>query len=742
MAYPAANDTHLARFSNWKLNLCMANYCGDSDTATMVDTIDHTASDVSSYRGGRTWGDIGPRLSIPETGSIVEGNSGTRQMWIRASLDKSSPNPVYFEVDAFASSFGGSDIIEPVPGTVLTIPAGGLYRDFPITIIGDTVAEPDETFYVSLRNVSGAFPSSSMLATIVNDDKPNLTIADASVTEGDSGTKVMNFTVSLSSPTSGPVTFDVATITPAGTTATANVDFVPFTAHLQMPLGTTTKTFAVTIKGDTASEPNETFIASITNVVGAIATDGAARGTILNDDLPSLSINDVAMAEGNSGTKQMVFTVRASQVSAAPITFTPALNPGAGMDSADFDFTNGPLTIAAGQLARTVPVTIKGDTLVEADEVFVVSLGNVQGAAVADGAGKGTILNDDVVVPTMGIADATVVEGDSGTTSMNFTVSLSSATTVPVTFDLATSTANGATATANTDFVPVVAHLQMPAGTTTKTFAVTIKGDTVAEADETFFVDVTNAVGATIADGTALGTIASDDATPPTLSIADVSVVEGNSDTKVAVFTAQLSKPATVPVSFVYLTYLADGATASANQDFEHINEIHTIPVGQSALSLPVTIYGDTEPEIDEIFFVRIDSVEGATLVDGAAKGTIRNDDLPVMTIGDTAAVEGNSGNPIATFTVQLTGPAAAPITFDIGTYDTPGATAKPGTDYVAKAQTRTIPMGVSSAVFNVGLIGDTTIEPNEVFVVTLSNVSGPVVLGDGAARATILNDD
>ena len=510
MAYPAANDTHLARFSNWKLNLCMANYCGDSDTATMVDTIDHSAYQVASFRGGWSLSDMEPRLSIPETGSIVEGNSGTRQMWIRASLDKASPNPVYFEIDAFGSSFDGPDFIEPVRGTVLTIPAGGLYRDFPITIISDTVAEVNDTFYVTLRNVSGAFPSSSMLATIVNDDKPNLSIADASVTEGDSGTKVMNFTVSLSSATSTPVTFDIATITPAGTTATANTDFVPVTAHLQIPVGTRYKTFAVTIKGDTIEEPSETFIASITNVVGAIATDGAARGTIVNDEPPRLSIDDQITYEGNSGWKQMVFTIRASQPVTTPVYFNVGL-AGGNVDATD----------------------------IMANSVF------------------------------------------------------------------------------------------------------------------------------------------------------------GNS-----------------------------------------------IPVGQQARTYTVSVQGDTAPEVDEYFIVSLGSVQNAIVIDGAARGTIVNDDDPVLTIGDVTVSEGNSGNPVATFTVRLNGPAAAPVTFDIGTFDTPGATAKPGTDYVAKSQlARTIPMGGTSAVFNVGLVGDTVVEPDEVFVVTVSNVTG-AVLGDGAARATITNDD
>jgi hypothetical protein len=510
MAYADGPQVSLMRFSNAKLAACLSNLCGNPDSANMVWTIDWNAWRVASYRGDYQFGDSLIQVAATSPG-ILEGNSGSKQLWFRIFMDNTSPNPVFFDVSTEDGQYtqAGVDYVA-VPPTHLSIPAGGTYIDFPVTILGDTAAEMDESFYFWVRNVSGAMDFvHSATGTIRNDDLPQLSIADASVTEGNSGTRVMNFTVLLSAAVSAPVTFDIATITPAGTTATPNVDFVPVAAHLQIPVGTRAKAFAVTVKGDAIEEPNETFIASITNVVGANVTDGAARGTILNDEPPRLSIDDVITYEGNSGWKQMVFTVRASQ-----------------------------------------PVT------------------------------------------------------------------------TPVYFNL----------------------------------------------------------------GLAGGNV--------------------------------------------------DASDIMANSSFG------AIPAGQQARTYTVSVQGDTVPEVDEYFIVSVSSVQNAILADGAARGTIVNDDDPVMTIGDITVAEGNSGNPIATFTVQLNGPAAAPVTFDIATFDTPGATARPGTDYVAKSQlARTIPMGGTSAVFNVGLIGDTVVEPDEVFVVTLSNVTG-AILGDGAAKATIINDD
>jgi hypothetical protein len=131
---------------------------------------------------------------------------------------------------------------------------------------------------------------------------------------------------------------------------------------------------------------------------------------------------------------------------------------------------------------------------------------------VADGSATGTISNDDSVGgPTLSIGDVTISEGNSGTQLATFTVTLSAAQAVNVYFD-ATS-ANG-TATAGSDYVakPRTTHRLLP-GETSKTFTITINGDTTSEPDETFLVNLTNPVGGvTIADAQAIGTITNDDA--------------------------------------------------------------------------------------------------------------------------------------------------------------------------------------------------------------------------------------
>src|SRR5439155_961176 len=106
-----------------------------------------------------------------------------------------------------------------------------------------------------------------------------------------------------------------------------------------------------------------------------------------------------------------------------------------------------------------------------------------------------------------------------------------------VTVNFATS--NG-TAIAGSDYVSTNGTVTFVPGTTTQTVTVQILGDLLNEANETFFVNLSNAVNATIADSQGLGTINDNDAAPA-LSINDVVVTEGNSGTTNALFTVSLS---------------------------------------------------------------------------------------------------------------------------------------------------------------------------------------------------------
>src|SRR6476620_2543935 len=252
------------------------------------------------------------------------------------------------------------------------------------------------------------------------------------------------------------------------------------------------------------------------------ATDGNGDGTVACDigafELegqnvsPMVSIGDVTVTEGNSGTVNATFQVTLSAPTSQQVTVTFSTVNGTALAGTDYVGTTGTVTFNAGETSKTITVVVNGDTINEPDETFFVNLSNPVNATIADGQGLGTIINDDdTSLPSGAINDVSIGEGNSGTTNAVFTVNLSAASGQMVTVTY--STANG-TATAGSDYVATSGTLIFNPGETTKSLAVMVNGDTFSEPNETFFVNLTSATSAIIADGQGIGTIVDDDGAP------------------------------------------------------------------------------------------------------------------------------------------------------------------------------------------------------------------------------------
>jgi predicted extracellular nuclease len=234
--------------------------------------------------------------------------------------------------------------------------------------------------------------------------------------------------------------------------------------------------------------------------------------------------------------------------------------------------------------------------------------------------------------PALSIADLTQVEGNSGTSSFEFSVTLSSpAPAGGVSFQ---ATTTDGTATAGSDYVALsAAPFSIAEGLSSATVTVTVNGDTVDESDETFTVTLSAVTGATVADGEATGTITNDDAATAELSIANpADIAEGNSGETDLDFTVSLAFAVGEDVSFTATT--ADGS-ATAGADYAAVNgEVFTITAGNTSVQVPVAILGDTVDEADETFTLTIASSSPAvTLGNATATATILDDDLPTTEI-------------------------------------------------------------------------------------------------------------
>ncbi|MFQ5440877.1 MAG: Calx-beta domain-containing protein [Nitrosopumilaceae archaeon] len=339
-----------------------------------------------------------------------------------------------------------------------------------------------------------------------------VSVGNVTQTEGNSGTTNFVFNVTRSN-NSGSMSVDY---TSADNTATSPSDFtaVPTATLNFADSGQLTQTVTVPVNGDTTIELNETFNVNLSNCVGCTIVNGIGVGTITNDDLPIVTIDNVTQVEGNTGTANFVFNVtRSSNVGAMSVDFQTADNTAISPS----DYTSLPLTtlnfVNGGVLSKTVTVSVNGDLAVETDETFNVNLSNCVGCTIADNQGEGTITNDDF--PNITINDVTLIEGDSGTSNWVFTVTRSANGNDPsVDFQTADNTA---TAPSDYTALPLSTLNFTPGGPTTQTVTVPVIGDVIIEADKMFNVNLSNCVGCIITDNQGVGTILDNDTVGPNI---------------------------------------------------------------------------------------------------------------------------------------------------------------------------------------------------------------------------------
>jgi hypothetical protein len=230
---------------------------------------------------------------------------------------------------------------------------------------------------------------------------------------------------------------------------------------------------------------------------------------------PLLTIDDVAAAETDGA---MTFTI--SFVDATletDITVDWSAIDVEATDGFDYEGGSGTATILAGQSSATVDVGVLDDAEYEGPETFTIELSNVSAnAQIQDASGLGTLTDDDPI-PTVSIADASVVEGNTGTRFLSFELTLSNPSALPIDVDVATT---DGTATAGVDHTPLTTTVTFGRGATSKFAKASVIGDTVDEPDETFRATVSNPVGdVTLGTTVATGTITDDDKTPTALTL-------------------------------------------------------------------------------------------------------------------------------------------------------------------------------------------------------------------------------
>jgi uncharacterized protein (DUF1800 family) len=460
---------------------------------------------------GTITNDDKPALSVSDR-TVTEGDSGTLAASFTVSL---SQTPLQTATVHWAALNGTAQAPADYAAASgdLTFDPGIKTQVVTVNVTGDGLVEQDETFKVKLTLPVGAtIADSEGLGTIVDDDKPAFSVTDKSVLETDSGTIDMAFVVSLSSASpNNVVTVDYATVEG---TASGGGDYTSISGKLTYQPGEKTKTLIVKAKGDNAVEADETLKLKLSGPTNATVAKGEGLGTIRSDDFATVSIGNVTVTEGNTGTANALLTVSLSPpaVEASSVHFA-TLNGTATVNNLDYDPISGEVVFAKGQSSKTVAVKVNGDLFVETNETVLVNLSGPDRLVLGDKQGQVNISNDDTTaVPEIRVNDASVTEGNSGMSVVTFTVSVNIPPTAPV--GVTYTTAN-ATATAGSDYVATSARLTLAAGQMSKTFMVSVNGDLTPEPNETFLVNLTAATNSTLKDKQGKGTISNDDTAPP-----------------------------------------------------------------------------------------------------------------------------------------------------------------------------------------------------------------------------------
>ena len=450
-------------------------------------------------------------------------NEGDGTVTVTATRSGGNMGPLTIFYKAYDGTAASDRDFTSAAGT-LAFADGEVSKTFTVPILDDGVDEADETINLLLSNFPGDAPTvlSTAVLTILDDDPaPTLSVNDVSVVEGNANTTNAVFTATLSAASEQDISVDVSA--QAGTAA-QGADFQSPPPKLTILAGRTSQTITVPVNGETVFEPDETFTLNLSNPVNVVLADGQGLGTIGNDDtLPAIAINNVTVAEGNSGPHTVTFTVSLSNASYQPVSVQYATTDGTATAGSDYTAANGTATFSPGALSASVTVLLNGDTAIELNETFFVNLTGPVNASIVDGQGLGTVVNDDGPAVRLSAAGYQINEGAGGAVitvtrsgdQASFSVDYRTFDNDTFTLGCSDTVNNRGAAYARCDFATVSGTIQFAAGETSKTINVPIIDDTFVEGGETFRLALFNAVGAAlVAPTVATITILDNDTAP------------------------------------------------------------------------------------------------------------------------------------------------------------------------------------------------------------------------------------
>jgi hypothetical protein len=656
--------------------------------------------------------------SVPDTVAISTENSAPRA---DAGLDQAVTAGATVALDGSGSSDPDGDPIT-FAWSFLSRPAGSAAALSDPTASAPTfVADRPGAFLVQLM-VSDGVLASEPDSVLIEAGRPIVTVDAPDAFAAEAGLEAGRFVFFRTGSATSPLT---VAFTLGGTAGAA--DHAPLPSVVTFPAGEAFTDLVLTPVDDTDPEGDETVV--LTLAPGGdydVGADDEATVTIVDDDLPVVTVAATDAQAAEAGLDPGTFTVSRTGNAAAVLTVSYTI-AGSAAAGDDYVALAGTVSFPAGAASVPVTVTPIDDALFETPETVELTLASGAGYAVgaADEA-RVTILDDERPVVTLVATDDEAAEA--GPDPGVFTVTRTGPTTdaLTVLYGVFGSATNGV------DYVALSGRVVIPAGSATAAVTVTPIDDTETEAGESVFLAVATSpdyvVGfpaidsVSITDHVSLSVVATD----PEASEA---TLDGG------LFTFERSGSTAAPL----LLLVVRSGTASSGSDYVSLGGsaiLVTIPAGQSSTTLAVTPLRDNQAEGPETLTLTLQPSTSYTIVaPGAATVTIA-DDPAVVSVAATDPAAAEAGLDPGTFTFTRTGgnlAAAVTVQFNLA------GTAGPG-DYVSLGGSIVIPAGQATAAASLVPRADNAVEADETVVLTLQTTTSYVV-GSGPATLTIADD-
>ncbi|MDB9841369.1 autotransporter domain-containing protein [Gammaproteobacteria bacterium] len=600
----------------------------------------------------------------------------------------------------------------------LTIDSGATSGTIVIpSIVDDSADELDETIIVTLSNPTNATLGTDVVHTVTINDNDNPPVIDFNLTSssGDEATSSKVITVGLSEISTKSITVNYSI---TGTATGSGEDYTLGSGAITINAGETTGSITIaSIIDDSADEPDETIILTLSSPANAtLGTDIAHTFTINDNDTTPVVDFSSSTSSGVESVTSAGITLELSAASGQNVTVNYAVTGTASGSGTDYTLSSGTATINAGETTGTITIaSIVNDLMKEANETVILTLSSPGNATLGSDDIHTYTITDDDTKPTVDF-NITSSNGAESVSSKAITVDLSAVSSQNVTVNYSvTGTATGS----GTDYTLANGSLIINAGSTSGIITIgNIVDDSLDEIDETIILTLSSPVNANLGTDIVHTYTINDNENAPTISF-DITTSSNDESVSSQAIIVNLS---TISSKDITVNYSVTGTATGSGKDFTLANESITIEAGETSGTITIAdIVDDLLDEANETVVVTLSNPINAILdSNNSHTYTINdNDNIPAIDFNITNS-KGDEPSPSIIITVEVSEISGKKISVD---YQLTGTATGSGIDYTLENGTLIIDAGENTGTITIpSIIDDDFAEEDETIIITLSN--------------------